>query len=134
MDIVIVRSLFKNLEFRKTFQNIFEINSNIDEKMKISRILVLNYRLENIQIKFLRFLSFKCNFRLNPDNPDNHSIRLRNFEITRLKNCRTIGDVLFIYKLFNGIFVAEGISQDISLKFLLDVKDNKKYFVYHSEI
>lgn len=131
MDIVIVRSLFKNLEFRKTFQNIFEINSNIDEKMKISRILVLNYRLENIQIKFLRFSSFKCNFRLNPDN---HSIRLRNFEITRLKNCRTIGDVLFIYKLFNGIFVAEGISQDISLKFLLDVKDNKKYFVYHSEI
>lgn len=72
-------------------------------------------RLENIQKKFLRFLSFKCNFILDPDNPDNHSTRLRHFGIMRLENCRIINDILFMYKLFNGLYESEGILQNIFL-------------------
>lgn len=57
-------------------------------------------RLERVQNKFLRYLSFKNSIII--ENHDYRNVRMR-FDLLSLKSCRKKTDVLLLYKVLNNI-------------------------------
>ena len=58
----------------------------------------LIYDIEKIQHEFLRFLSYKTNYRMHPfDHNYDNMLNLINF--STLESARTHADLIFLYKL-----------------------------------
>lgn len=70
-------------------------------------------RLESVQHKFLKHLSYRNNFVITDHDYTEAQSR---FNILSLENRRKMNDMSFLYKVLNGIFLAPSILQFISLK------------------
>ncbi|XP_022162460.1 uncharacterized protein LOC111028218 [Myzus persicae] len=58
--------------------------------------------IENVQNRFLRFMSYKCNIIRVPHS--SYQPLLNTFNIQSLANRRKVNDLLFLFKLLNGFF------------------------------
>lgn len=62
-------------------------------------------RIKNIQIRFLRFLRYKCTFRLFPGNTENYNIRLKFFNKISLEDRRKVNHILFFANSLTSSFM-----------------------------
>lgn len=67
-------------------------------------------RIERIQKKFLKILSYRYNAR----SLKNYSDRLAHFNMTSLEDRRRFLDLIFLYKIVNGVFDCPQILREIT--------------------